>query len=220
MKFKIPRAIRRAMRLARAGKPRSSARAMQRAIGATMIKTTLSTLQAITPGKPTVARKHRKTPVKARKKAAPRAGAQVDRRPSAVVKQLRAARSSLPARLLLDRGPVPSRPPPIPRGAQYLDRTYRGRAGTRNFKLFLPARQSQGPKGLILMLHGCARSHGHHQGQAEGDAASRRLTPDLGRNEVATHQGAWPFSSMQVGCGATHGPAGVHQFIASYCGRD
>ncbi len=158
MKFKIPRAIRRAMRLARAGKPRSSARAMQRAIGATMIKTTLSTLQAMTPGKPTVARKHRKTPVKARQKAAPRAGAQVDRRPSAVVKQLRAARSSLPARLLLDRGPVPSRPPPIPRGAQYLDRTYRGRAGTRNFKLFLPAGQSQGPKGLILMLHGCSQN--------------------------------------------------------------
>ncbi|TCM76770.1 poly(hydroxyalkanoate) depolymerase family esterase [Rhodovulum steppense] len=161
MKFTIPRTMRRAMRLARAGKPRSSARAMQRAIGAAVIKTTLetlSTLQAMTPGKPTVAIKHRKPPAKARRKAASRAGAKVDRRLSAVVKQLRAARSSLPARLLLDRVPTPSRPPPIPRGAQYLDRTYRGRAGTRDFKLFLPAGQSQGPTGLILMLHGCSQN--------------------------------------------------------------
>lgn len=161
MKFTFPRTMRRAMRLARAGKPRASARAMQRAIGAAMIKTaleSLSTLQAMTPGKPTVARKRRKPPAKARQKAASRAGAQVDRRLSTVVKQLRAARSSLPARLLLDRVPTPSRPPPTPRGAQYLDRTHRGRAGTRDFKLFLPARQAQGPKGLIVMLHGCSQN--------------------------------------------------------------
>ncbi len=46
--------------------------------------------------------------------------------------------------------------PRIPGSAQYLSRRHRSTAGTRGFKLYLPASCQKGkPKGLILMLHGC-----------------------------------------------------------------
>ncbi len=48
--------------------------------------------------------------------------------------------------------------PRIPKGAQYLARAYCSRAGSRSYKIYLPASQPTRPKGLILMLHGCQQT--------------------------------------------------------------
>ncbi len=55
---------------------------------------------------------------------------------------------------------LPGRPakPRIPLGAQYVARTHHCAAGSRRFKLYLPASQPTRPKGLILMLHGCSQT--------------------------------------------------------------
>ncbi|MBK5926562.1 alpha/beta hydrolase family esterase [Rhodobaculum claviforme] len=173
----IPRAMRRARRLARVGKAQSSARAMRRAIGAAMVTTTLaslSTLHAMTPGKAPSARKRRKPPAKPRRKVATRPGAPPIRRPSPGVKPQRVARASLPAGLPSEQAPDPSRPPIIAPAVQHLERTHRGRAGARDFKLFLPAGQSQGPRGLILMLHGCSQDPGDFATGTDMNAVAQR----------------------------------------------
>ncbi len=56
--------------------------------------------------------------------------------------------------------PLPGHPakPRIPVGAQYLARTHHCAAGSRRFKLYLPASRPTRPNGLILMLHGCSQT--------------------------------------------------------------
>jgi len=49
------------------------------------------------------------------------------------------------------RGVVPG----MRRGSRYLDRTHRCAAGSRRYKLYLPASRLTRPGGLIVMLHGC-----------------------------------------------------------------
>ena len=48
--------------------------------------------------------------------------------------------------------------PRIPTGAQYVARTHHCAAGSRRFKLYLPASRPRRPRGLILMLHGCSQT--------------------------------------------------------------
>jgi len=45
--------------------------------------------------------------------------------------------------------------PRIGQGAHYLTRRHRSAAGSRGYKLYLPGSPSNGPEGLIVMLHGC-----------------------------------------------------------------
>lgn len=45
--------------------------------------------------------------------------------------------------------------PTVVDGAQFLTRSYSCAAGTRNYKLYIPASAQNQPSGLILMLHGC-----------------------------------------------------------------
>jgi len=45
--------------------------------------------------------------------------------------------------------------PAIPDGAQYLARSFTCTAGTRSYKLYVPASAPAAPRGLIVMLHGC-----------------------------------------------------------------
>ena len=160
MKFNFAAAMRRASKLTRAGKPVAATRAVQKAVSGAMVKTaaaTLSNIPAMSLGKAKSQKKPRKAASKVLQKHVAPASPPKDRRLSAVVKQLRALRAAMPPATALKRPPRPAKPPTLPKGSQFLDRTHSCAAGARDFKLFLPARQSRGPKGLIVMLHGCSQ---------------------------------------------------------------
>lgn len=70
-----------------------------------------------------------------------------------VLKQLRAAQSRTPGSKA--RSSARAAAPRIPAGAAYLARNHRSAAGSRSYKLYLPASHPKRPRGLILMLHGC-----------------------------------------------------------------
>jgi poly(hydroxyalkanoate) depolymerase family esterase len=46
----------------------------------------------------------------------------------------------------------------VPPGAQFLSQTHAGVHGARDYRLYVPARQPDGPMPLIVMLHGCTQS--------------------------------------------------------------
>ena len=46
----------------------------------------------------------------------------------------------------------------VPDGASFTARSFASNAGTRDFKLYIPASAPKVPKGLILMLHGCTQN--------------------------------------------------------------
>lgn len=46
----------------------------------------------------------------------------------------------------------------VPAGAQFTARSFTSSAGTRAYKLYVPASAEKKPKGLVLMLHGCTQS--------------------------------------------------------------
>ena len=48
----------------------------------------------------------------------------------------------------------PPKAPPIPDGAQFLSESFTCEAGTRTYKLYIPARAHKGKRALIVMLHG------------------------------------------------------------------
>ena len=48
-------------------------------------------------------------------------------------------------------------PPPVPEGARYETRSFASQHGSREYRLFVPSRLADGPKGLVLMLHGCTQ---------------------------------------------------------------
>lgn len=124
-------ALRRANRLMRPAKLGKTGRSIQKTMTGLMVK---SAMAALTP-----------KPAKARKAAVPKAGRSL----GVVLKQLRAAQSLMPGAA----GQAVA--PRIPKGAQYLTRVHRSAAGSRSYKLYLPASHPKRPKGLILMLHGC-----------------------------------------------------------------
>lgn len=47
---------------------------------------------------------------------------------------------------------------PAPEGASFTTASYRDAAGTRTYKLYVPANRPDGPMPLIVMLHGCTQS--------------------------------------------------------------
>ena len=49
-------------------------------------------------------------------------------------------------------------PDPLPDGATFTTASYTGTAGTRDYKLYVPANRSGQPLPLIVMLHGCTQS--------------------------------------------------------------
>ncbi|MFN3972534.1 MAG: alpha/beta hydrolase family esterase [Gemmobacter sp.] len=107
----------------------------------------------------------------------------------AVLKQLQTVQSMMPR---LRRASLPSTPPPvIPKGAQYLERTHRCAAGSRGYKLYLPASHPRRPKGLILMLHGCNQTPDdfavgtHMNAQAEKHGLAIAWPAQTGRQNQA-----------------------------------
>lgn len=132
-------AMRRANRLLLPAKPTRKSRSIQTAMTNLMVKSALAPFAALKPAKKT----------KPRKPAPPKVGGTM----GVMLTQMRAAQALMPGRAL--RPARPAAAPRIPAGAQYLDRTHRSAAGSRKFKLYLPASHPKRPKGLILMLHGC-----------------------------------------------------------------
>ncbi|WP_042697498.1 PHB depolymerase family esterase [Azospirillum sp. B506] len=53
--------------------------------------------------------------------------------------------------------PHPS-PDPLPDGASFVTLSHSGTAGTRAYKLYVPANPGDGPRPLVVMLHGCTQS--------------------------------------------------------------
>lgn len=89
-------------------------------------------------------------------KSAKVAVAKANKRPTAGMKQLRAVQSLLPGVSTGAKRAAVS--PRIPDGAQYLTRRHRSVAGSRGYKIYLPASEPKRPRGLILMLHGCSQT--------------------------------------------------------------
>ena len=88
-------------------------------------------------------------------------------------------RSALSVQTQVPTGLLPTGqpPPPVPDGARFLSRSFTGAAGTRTYKLYIPASAPDQPLGLIVMLHGCK--------QDPDDFAA-------GTNMNAIAEGAWP----------------------------
>ena len=63
---------------------------------------------------------------------------------------------------LVGRGPMPGRAPlppePLPEGAQFVTGSFDAEAGSRAYKLYIPANRRGGPTPLVVMLHGCTQS--------------------------------------------------------------
>ncbi|MFN4271361.1 MAG: alpha/beta hydrolase family esterase [Aliihoeflea sp.] len=56
------------------------------------------------------------------------------------------------------RGPLAPEPLDLPAGAQFLSLTHSGSHGSRDYRLYVPAKQPEAPMPLIVMLHGCTQS--------------------------------------------------------------
>jgi poly(hydroxyalkanoate) depolymerase family esterase len=59
---------------------------------------------------------------------------------------------------VLPQGEVLRAPEPVPDGAQFVNRCFRGSEGSLDYKLYIPSRRVSGPMPLIVMLHGCTQS--------------------------------------------------------------
>lgn len=53
---------------------------------------------------------------------------------------------------------APAAFPAIPDGAAFLDRQFACAAGTRRYRLYVPASAGEGVRGMVVMLHGCTQS--------------------------------------------------------------
>ncbi|HET7729765.1 MAG TPA: PHB depolymerase family esterase [Usitatibacter sp.] len=57
----------------------------------------------------------------------------------------------------VEEPPSPAAPPPAP-GERFETHTFTNHAGTRQYKLYVPAEAGDGPMPLVVMLHGCTQS--------------------------------------------------------------
>ncbi|TVR12089.1 MAG: hypothetical protein EA385_00245, partial [Salinarimonadaceae bacterium] len=155
MKFSFAKAMRQAARLTRSGRSGAATKSMQRAIGGAMAKTVAASISYVSGATSSV---KSKSATKPRQRTAPGEASPLrDRGLGAVLKRLHSAQTSMSGSFRPSRQPRPSKPPVIPKGAQYLDRNHTCSDGTRDFTLFIPAKRFGGPKGLIVMLHGCTQ---------------------------------------------------------------
>lgn len=53
---------------------------------------------------------------------------------------------------------VPTPSPTLPEGARFITGSFAAAAGSRGYRLYIPATPSAGPRPLVVMLHGCTQS--------------------------------------------------------------
>ena len=54
--------------------------------------------------------------------------------------------------------PLPGVPVDVPQGAQFLSLTHASAHGSRDYRLYIPAKRPAGPMPLVVMLHGCTQT--------------------------------------------------------------
>ena len=74
-----------------------------------------------------------------------------------VVRGLREGRGAMPG-FSMPLAPRPMADMPVPDGARFEPRSYACAAGSRDYRLYVPASAAGGVRGLIVMLHGCTQS--------------------------------------------------------------
>jgi poly(hydroxyalkanoate) depolymerase family esterase len=74
-----------------------------------------------------------------------------------VVRLLREGRGSIPG-FAEPRAPCPAAPPAVPEGASFELRRHACAAGSRAYRVYVPATAGQGVEGLLVMLHGCTQT--------------------------------------------------------------
>lgn len=76
----------------------------------------------------------------------------------ATLRAARRAASGVPVPGLRRRAQALADGPIPPEGAQFLRRSYRGAAGARDYRLYVPSTAATGVRGLVVMLHGCTQT--------------------------------------------------------------
>ncbi|WP_372425121.1 extracellular catalytic domain type 1 short-chain-length polyhydroxyalkanoate depolymerase [Salinarimonas chemoclinalis] len=142
----LPPAMREALSLTRAGRVLDATRAIQQALGGVRPPAADPAAEPAPDGAP---------------RLAPPAGRGPSARPrrplGSVIAALREGRRALELPGLRRRAPRPV-PEPVPEGARFEARIHGGEAGSRRYKLYVPAGAAASrPRGLVLMLHGCTQ---------------------------------------------------------------
>jgi len=93
-----------------------------------------------------------------------------------------------------------SEPPPVPKGAQFLTRSFTCAAGTRSYKLYVPASAPDQPQGLVVMLHGCKQD-------PDDFATGTNMNAVAEAHGLAVAYPAQPGSSNSASCWNWFNPA-------------
>lgn len=84
-------------------------------------------------------------------------------------------------------------PDPLPDGASFITLSHSGPAGTRAYKLYVPATPGDGPRPLVVMLHGCTQS-------PDDFAAGTRMNAFAERHSILVAYPEQPASANAQRC--------------------
>jgi poly(hydroxyalkanoate) depolymerase family esterase len=109
-----------------------------------------------------------------------------------------------PAGFMKDINPPPSfadaaphrrsEAPPLPSGARFISSSYTNQAGTRAYKLYIPAARAASPMPLVVMLHGCTQNPDDFAAGTRMNALAEEfgfLVAYPGQSRKANHNGCW-----------------------------
>jgi poly(hydroxyalkanoate) depolymerase family esterase len=88
----------------------------------------------------------------------------------------------------------------VPDGAQFLTRTFACEAGTRQYRLFVPAAATEPPRGLVVMLHGC-------QQNPDDFAVGTKMNEVACLNNLVVAYPSQPTTANAAGCWNWFAPA-------------